>query len=117
MATPIKTLVGLAGVILLLAFTDKNPQVFIGTYGVSAKDPSQISLTLNSDKTFYYQDFSNPAQKIAVNGNWTLRGKNLVLASSKGDTNFHNVWTFVENGQIAKSRKGLSFYRLCKLDS
>lgn len=113
----IKTFVALSAFVLFSAFAENNSSTFIGTYSVSDKDPSQIKLTLNSDHTFYYQDFSNPNQKIAVEGNWTMRGKKLVLASSKGDKDFHKVWTFVENGQIAKSRKGLSFYRLCKIDA
>jgi hypothetical protein len=29
---------------------------------------------------------------------------------------FHKVWTILENGQVAKSRRGLTFYSLCKID-
>lgn len=102
-------------IILMSSFTDTHTNEFIGTYGVSASDPSQIKLTISSDHTFYYQDFSIPDKKIMVKGSWTLKGKKILLADNNSSSNFHNVWTFIENGQIATSRKGLSFYRLCKL--
>lgn len=114
MTKTIKLLTTLTAIILMLSFTEKNTVEFIGTYGVSDSDPSQIKLTINSDHSFYYQDFSISDKKIIVNGNWTLDGKKIVLSSNKPVRKFHNVWTFEKNGQIAKSRKGLTFYRLGK---
>jgi len=116
MTKSIKFLTTLLTIILLSSFTEKNPNEFFGTYGVSASDPSQIRLTINSDNTFYYQDFSNPDKKITSTGNWTLKGKKLLLKDSNSNKKFHNVWTISENGQVAKSHKGLLFYRLCKID-
>jgi hypothetical protein len=104
-------------IIVMSSFTDKNAHKFIGTYSVSASDHAQIKLTINADHTFYYQDFSVSDKKIILKGNWTLKGKKVVLKNVDSQTKFHNVWSFVENGQVAKSRKGLSFYRLCKTDS
>lgn len=103
-------------IIFLSSFSVKNSNEFIGTFGVSTSDPSQIKLTINSDHTFYYQDFSVSDKKIVVNGHWTLKGKKVLLSSNDSNVQFHSTWTFTENGQVAKSRKGLCFYRLCKID-
>ncbi len=117
MKKTIKILTVLATIILMSSFTDKNANEFIGTYSVSPSDPSQIKLILNSDQSFYYQDFSNPDKKILVKGNWTIKGRKVILKGNNSEKHFHNVWTFVENGHVAKSLKGLTFYRLGKIDS
>jgi hypothetical protein len=116
MTTTIKILTVLTTIILMSSFTNKHSNEFIGTYGVSASDPSQIKLTINPDRTFNYQDFSDSDKNIVVEGNWTLKGKKVVLKSNDTKTRFHDVWTFEKNGHVAKSRKGLTFYRLCKID-
>lgn len=99
----------------MLSFRDVDTQVYVGTYGVSDADPSQIKLTINADGTFYYQDFSSPAKKIVATGNWAQKGKKVILNASNPVGKFHNVWAFESNGQVAKSHKGLTFYRLTKL--
>lgn len=101
--------------ILMSSFSGKNAAGFIGTYGVSPSDPSQIKLTINSDHSFYYQDFSVSDKKIKVKGNWSLKGRKVILNDESSGNSFHSVWTFTENGQVAKSRKGLCFYRLGKI--
>lgn len=113
MTKTIKFLTTLMTIIFLSSFTNKSSNEFIGTYGVSASDASQIKLIINADHTFYYQDFSISDKKIATKGSWTLRGNKVVLKNN--GLKFHNVWTFEKNGEVAKSRKGLSFYRLCKI--
>jgi hypothetical protein len=117
MIKTIKILTAVVTIILMSSYTDKNTNEFIGTYGVSLSDPSQIKLTINSNHTFYYQDFSISDKKIVIKGNWTLKGKKVVLIDDKTTKRFHNVWSFVDNGHVAKSRKGLTFYRLCKIDA
>ncbi|MBK7880518.1 MAG: hypothetical protein WBP33_11345 [Saprospiraceae bacterium] len=116
MTKSIKFLATWMTIIFLSSFTEKNTNEFIGTYGVSGSDPSQIKLTLHSDNTFFYQDLSNTDKKIVIKGNWTSKGKKVFLKDNSSDKKFHNVWTFLENGHVAKSRKGLTFYRLCKID-
>lgn len=113
MTKTIKFLTTLMTIIFLSSFTNKSSNDFIGTYGVSADDASQIKLIINADHTFYYQDFSISDKKIATKGSWTLRGNKVVLKNN--GLKFHNVWTFEKNGEVAKSRKGLSFYKLCKI--
>ena len=68
MKNSIKFLTVFMAIILLSSFNFKNSNGFIGTFGVSASDPSQIKLTINSDHTFSYQDFSVSNKKIVVNG-------------------------------------------------
>ncbi len=100
---------------LFFGFTVENEAPLIGTYGVSVNDPAQIKLRLNADHTFYYQDFSVSEKRIAVNGTWVYNGKKLFLKTEDHTIRFHKTWTFAESGKVAKSRKGLTFYRLCKV--
>lgn len=114
MTKTIKTLTLLVIIIIMSSFTNKNVDAFIGTYGVSAANPAQIKLIIYADHTFYYQDFSIANKKFVAQGNWTLKGNKVVLLDE--ESKFHTVWKFTEDGQIAKSRKGPTFYRLCKID-
>lgn len=111
-----KILTALMTIFLMSSFTNKNASEFIGTYGVSESDPARITLTINADQTFSYQDLSVPDKKIAAKGNWTLKGQKVILHDQSTGIKFHDTWTFEDNGQVAKSRKGLSFYRLCRID-
>ena len=113
-ATNIAT--ALMSIILMSSFSKKDTIDFIGTYSVSSSDPSQIKLTINTGHTFEYQDFSDVDRKIVVKGEWTQKGQKVILKSQSSDEKFHNVWSFDKNGQVAKSRKGLSYYKLCKIE-
>jgi len=115
MTKTIKLLTALTLFILISSFTNTDFSGDPVMYGVSDSDPSHIKLVINSDRSFYYQDFSNNAKKIIVNGNWTMKGKKMILNANSSSKKFHNVWTFEENGGIAKSRKGFCFYRLEKI--
>ncbi len=115
MTRAIKMLAIMATVVLMSSFTGQNPPAFIGTYGVSSSDPAQIILTINADHTFYYQDLSVAGKKVIINGSWTQKGRKVVLTDNKPTEGFHDLWSFVDDGQVAKSRRGLSFYRLCKI--
>ncbi len=117
MIKPTKILAALVTIILMSSFTNKNPGEFIGTYSVSETDPAQITLTINADHTFSYQDFSASDKKIVVEGKWTMKGQKVILQDNSTGMKFHDVWSFDENGQVAKSRRGFSFYRLCKINS
>ncbi|MCC7298661.1 MAG: hypothetical protein IT244_10045 [Bacteroidia bacterium] len=108
----IKTLALLASFALLSAFSKHTANNFIGTFSSSASDPAQIKLTLNADFSYQYQDYSDTKNKINSSGTYALKGNKVVLENL--GSAFHTVWTFDKNGTAAKSRKGLSFYRLCK---
>ena len=116
MRTLCKLMMPLMALVLLSSFTDKDPDIFIGTLGVSASDPSQIKLTIREDHTFSYQDFSNPDQKLMVEGYWTKKGKKVILRSHDATVKFPDTWTISDHGQVGKARQGFCFYRLCKID-
>jgi hypothetical protein len=116
MKNAIKLLTILTLIISLSSFTGMDSTDYSGTYGVSSSDPSQIKLIIHADHSFYYQDLSIPAKKIVVNGSWTQTGKKLILHANGSEQKIHNVWTFEENGNVANSRKGLTFYRLAKIE-
>jgi hypothetical protein len=117
MSKHLKITAALFTLIFLSSFTFSNKEEPIGTYGVTGSDPSQIKLSINADHTFSYQDYSNSKQPVNVAGKWILKGKKVVLIGSNSEQNFHHVWSFTQNGQIAKSRKGMCFYRICKISS
>ena len=114
MTKTIKTLILFISVLLLSSFAKKHTDTIIGTYSTSIADPSQIKLIINSDHTFYYQDFSIAAKKIICSGIWEQRNTKVFLTDEKNNGKFHAVWTFKNNGEKAKSRKGFIFYSLVK---
>jgi hypothetical protein len=97
------------------SFVEK-PSSFVGTYGVSVTEASMIQLIIHPDQTFEYFDQSIPNEPIHRAGSWAAKGDKVILTDNSSDQAFRDVWTFTENGQIAKSRKGLNFYRLCKIE-
>jgi hypothetical protein len=116
MKTTILLFVSLGTFLLGSSFTtDKPIPYFVGTYGVSPSDPSHILLTIHADHTFSYQDFSIPNEKISVEGQWSARGEKIVLVATGSAMKYHHVWSFDEKGQVAKSRSGLSYYRLQRI--
>ena len=113
----LKTLkISLVGLSLLIfqSFKIKTNNNIIGTYGVSINDPSGIQLVINEDQTFSYKDFSNPKKTINTTGTWKTSKGIVILTSTNFTGTFHNKWKFTEDGDIAKSRKGITYYTLCK---
>lgn len=117
MNNTLKTATACLVMLIMMSFTDTNKNAFIGSYGVSDSNPAAIRLSLNADNTFSYQDLSVSDKKIQVSGRWMQKGGKVVLTASDAAVKFHSVWSFSEQGRVAKSRKGLAFYRLCKLDN
>lgn len=109
----LKTLLIVAA-IATLSFTKAPDSYLTGTYGVSKNNPSKIELTLNEDHTFTYQDFSNSAKPIDVKGTWEAKGEFVFLKSSDLKGSFHHKWKISEDGVVARSRKGMTFYTLNK---
>lgn len=101
-------------VTLLSSFVAKKELPVIGVYGVSKDDPSQIELVINSDHSFTYKDYSNPSKPINVKGNWSDKENSVVLEATDARSAFHKKWKI--SGNVAKSRKGLTFYRLCRIN-
>lgn len=84
------------------------------TYGVSAYDPSAITLTLHEDFTFEYQDLSDREAEVRVQGSYTLKKNQVLLEATDKEISFHKTWKISEDGVVARSRKGLTFYTLQK---
>lgn len=102
--------------ITLSAFSlDKNNS-YVGNFGVSETDPSSIRLEIRTDKTFSFRDFSNPSKKIDVSGNWEYYGDGIRLKDFSSRYSFHTKWKLVNNGKGIKSKKGMTFYTLCRND-
>ena len=102
---------------LFTAFAFKNaPGAEIyGTYGVSKNDPAKIELKIKEDKTFSYRYFSDSNEIIEAQGEWEMKNGNIILKNYPAGLSFHTKWKITDNGTVAKSRKGLNFYRLVKL--
>ncbi len=116
MKTNLNLIATIAAFLMLSSFTGKDPLHIVGTYGITGSDPSQIKLVLEADHTFVYQDLSRLNRKIYTQGTWAMKGQKVVLTGIDSKNKFHNVWTFESQGLVAKSRRGLSFYRLCRLE-
>ena len=109
-----KTLTLIIGASLILtAFTQPINSDTI--FGVSGENPNHIVLTLKSDHTFTYTDYSNPSKRIDTQGDWIEKKGKIVLFNYESEFEFHDQWKIVKNGSFAKSRKGMLFYTLCRL--
>lgn len=97
------------------SFSKLEKDDFIGTYGTQSTDPSQIILKININETFYFQDFSDPLNKIIESGNWKKKGTKIVLLATTYSDKFHAIWSFKKNAEKAHSRNGLTFYSLLKM--
>ncbi len=111
-----RTLIALLALTLSFAFSNPANDGLDVVYGVSNSDPSQIKLTLKPDFTFEYQDFSVAENKINVHGTYLVKNNKVQLLSNKGEGKFHSNWRITEKGTAAKSRKGLTFYTLRKIE-
>ena len=101
-------------ILTLCSFTQVAELDYTGAYGVSENDPSRIELRLNKDKTFTYQDLSNSAKPINIKGNWEMQHNKVILKNYESEFDFHTKWKITNEGKVAKSRKGLTFYSLVK---
>lgn len=115
MKNTIALLIICTSLLLLCSFSSTNDNAFICTYGICDDESSAILLTIRADETFYYHDYSDPAHKITATGTWSLNGRKVILKSNDTNQDFHDTWTFDERGLVAKSHKGLSFYKLVAL--
>ena len=102
---------------LFTAFTFKNASgsEILGTYGISKKDPAKIGLTIKEDKTFTYRYYSDLNQVTEAQGEWEIKNDKVILKNYPSNLSFHTKWKITDNGTVAKSRKGLNFYRFVKL--
>lgn len=94
----------------LLAFNSDHEEhdKLIGTYGHKAS----YAIIINPDVTFTYID-NTKSKNINVSGKWEIIGKELILKSNS-KSKMRSKWTLVNKDLCLKSKKGFTFYTLCK---
>ena len=85
-------------------------------FGVSKNDPSQIELVLEGNHHFSYRDYSDVNNKINVEGQWKSTKNLIEFIANEGQENFHCKWKITKDGHMAKSRLGMTFYSLIRLN-
>lgn len=109
-------------VIAMMSFSDKNPAEKVkkgayGTCGCTETSSTKVELIINEDFTFHYFDNYNSSKVIDVKGNWSLDGNTIVLKDYKSEFSINYKWEIEKNEKCLKSRKGLTFTRLCHVKS
>jgi hypothetical protein len=74
----------------------------------------KVQLVLEDDFSFHYKDLCN-SKKIDVSGTYEIDGNKVHLSATDKSASFHDTWKLLNNQQVAKSRKGLLFMRLCEM--
>lgn len=100
------------------SFATQAGEKVTGSYGVYKGDPSDIRLTLNDDHTFTYSYvyFGKPKrQNVTVAGKWAWKGGKVVLHKENSLFHIPKKWRFAKDGQVAKGRMGMCYYRICKV--
>ena len=109
----LKTTLFAALIFMGFAFSPVISTSVVGVYGVCDDNPSNVRLELKSDNTFEYFD-NSVTPKVNVTGKWEFTKEDVVLLSSNQGATFHTKWKISENREVAKSRKGMTFYTLRK---
>lgn len=104
----------LGALLILMSFSNNPESTVVGTYGNPYDGVAGMQLTLNEDHTFVYLN-KNDDKDVRIEGTWTMKGENVVLESTSEKVKFPKVWSFENEGKAAKTRQGLTFYRLCKV--
>ena len=108
----IKSMLFFLLIVTSFAFRTSSDKGVKLSYGVSENNPSGIALHLAKDYSFTYKDLSDPEQPIHVSGTYTLVNDKVALTANETTIKFHDQWKLSEDRKIAKSRKGLAFYKL-----
>ena len=98
--------------LLMASFNGINPSEEKGidaSYG-----DEKVQLVLEDDFSFHYRDLCS-SQKIDVSGTYEIDGNKVHLSATDEAALFHDSWKLTNNQQVAKSRKGMLFMRLCEM--
>src|SRR5690554_1537232 len=101
---------GLLLISSLFAFDleDYEHEKFIGTYGHKAS----YAIIINPDMTFTYIDNTNN-KNISISGKWEYKGKEIHLKSNSR-SKIRSKWTLINKDSCLKSKKGFTYYTLCR---
>lgn len=114
-------LAGTAIVLAIMSFGKapaSNELAVSGKYGVCAYEnnmPAYLELTLNENHTFHYTDKTNPEKPIDTKGKWVLNKNMIVLKDYQSLFPIHSSWKIDKGTKCLKSKRGMTFYRLCNL--
>ena len=120
----LKLTLGLMTVLFIsFSFNKKNENTaeiqVSGQYGVCQYEKNNIQnylhLTLKDDHTFQYTDKTNPEKPIETTGKWTLNKNVIVLQDYQSEFPIHSKWKVDKGTNCLKSKRGMTFYRLCNL--
>ncbi len=118
-----KLLIGALAVFMFMSFSrSKTRNMLTGTYSTcgcenQADQEKKFGLILNDDNTFHYFDYTNPIEKIDVNGNWVLNKNTISLKNYSSAFKIEQQWKIEKNGKCIKSRLGLKFTRICNVEA
>jgi len=118
-----KLIIAALAVFMLMSFSrSKTLNMLTGTYSTcGCENPidgeKKFGLTLNADNTFHYFDYTNPIEKIDVNGNWILSKNIISLKNYSSAFKIEQQWKVEKNGKCIKSRMGLKFTRICNVEA
>lgn len=101
--------------VLFPAFAFASGPDFIGTYGISKNYPVKYELKINADKTFTYQDYADPKNKIEARGTWELKDNKIFFQDQTATFPYRAKWKIEKDGKAVRTRKGMEFIRLAKL--
>jgi hypothetical protein len=110
-------------IIVCSSFKEKPSIEFLsGTYGTcncgeESNTENKYALKLNDDQTFTYNDVNNLGEIEEVKGTWTKDNNKINLITLNKDLSIPDKWEVDKNGKCIKGRKGLSFVRLCHIES
>lgn len=112
-----------AGIIILsiMSFKPFEPKTQLnlktGTYGVcGCNDQSdlKVELTIEADSTFNYYSHNGDVNKIVdVKGKWSREGNTIILKDFSSASSVPVKWQIDENEKCLKTRKGMTWTRLC----
>lgn len=94
----------------------KNLVLKMGTYSTcncAKEGEEKFGLKFYEDYSFHYFDYSNGTKKIDIKGIWSINNNKIILKDFPKGSDIDNKWIIDKNGNCLKSRKGLSFTRLC----
>lgn len=110
-------------IVVCTSFKDKPETVLLnGTYGgcncgeVDSKE-NPYALLLNENQSFVYNQVNSENQIEMISGSWTMVSGKIRLSNSNSPLSIPETWEIDKNGKCIKGRKGLSFMRLCHIES
>ena len=94
--------------------SDNIPQFEkFGFYVGGPTENPPVSLKINADQTYHFYNNSNVKKPIKVTGTWVQDGNRILLQGNES-IKFHHIWKIDPDCTCLKSKKGMTFYRLCQ---